>query len=205
MKPTQVLMEDHRVIEHVLSAMQLAAERLSRDELIRPAFCINAALFITNFADGIHHRKEEGVLFPAMIDSGIPARGGPVAVMLAEHEQRFVIDNVDWAFYETLLDRARREAVLRMKEVAGDAVVIVNVYRKFDFEMPAKILLVDDEREVREDLNNLIEDGLHRLLLVVGGQQDRQLTRDAGRRAAGSKDLGLPTIHGRTPAGSSGG
>jgi hypothetical protein len=26
-----------------------------------------------------------------------------------------------------LLDRARREAVLRMKEVAGDAVVIVNV------------------------------------------------------------------------------
>ena len=29
--------------------------------------------------------------------------------------------------YETLLDRARREAVLRMKEVAGDAVVIVNV------------------------------------------------------------------------------
>jgi len=29
--------------------------------------------------------------------------------------------------YETLLDRARREAVLRMKEVAGGAVVIVNV------------------------------------------------------------------------------
>ena len=29
--------------------------------------------------------------------------------------------------YETLLDRARREAILRMKEMAGDAVVIVNV------------------------------------------------------------------------------
>jgi uncharacterized protein YbjQ (UPF0145 family) len=29
--------------------------------------------------------------------------------------------------YETLLDRARREAILRMKEVAGDAVVIVNL------------------------------------------------------------------------------
>lgn len=29
--------------------------------------------------------------------------------------------------YETLLDRARREALLRMKEMAGDAVVIVNV------------------------------------------------------------------------------
>ena len=29
--------------------------------------------------------------------------------------------------YETLLDRARREAILRMKEMAGDAVVIVNL------------------------------------------------------------------------------
>jgi len=29
--------------------------------------------------------------------------------------------------YETLVDRARREAVLRMKEKAGDATVIVNV------------------------------------------------------------------------------
>jgi uncharacterized protein YbjQ (UPF0145 family) len=29
--------------------------------------------------------------------------------------------------YESLLDRARREALLRMKEMAGDATVIVNV------------------------------------------------------------------------------
>lgn len=29
--------------------------------------------------------------------------------------------------YETLVDRARREALLRMKEMAGDATVIVNV------------------------------------------------------------------------------
>ena len=29
--------------------------------------------------------------------------------------------------YETLLDRARREAILRMKETAGDAAMIVNV------------------------------------------------------------------------------
>jgi uncharacterized protein YbjQ (UPF0145 family) len=29
--------------------------------------------------------------------------------------------------YETLIDRARREAILRMKEMAGDARVIVNV------------------------------------------------------------------------------
>lgn len=87
MKPTQILMNEHRVIEHVLSAMQLAADRLGQGDMIRPAFFINAALFIKNFADGCHHRKEEGVLFPALIDSGMPTQGSPVAVMLAEHEQ----------------------------------------------------------------------------------------------------------------------
>jgi len=80
-------MEEHRVIERVLSALQVAAERVSRGEEMGPAFFVNAALFIKNFADGCHHRKEEGVLFVAMNESGLPAQGGPIGVMLAEHEQ----------------------------------------------------------------------------------------------------------------------
>ena len=43
--------------------------------------------FIKGFADGCHHKKEEGVLFPAMVSFGVPEDGGPVGVMLAEHEQ----------------------------------------------------------------------------------------------------------------------
>jgi hemerythrin-like domain-containing protein len=86
-KATQILMDEHRVIEHVLSAMQVAADRVSKGEEMRPAFFINSALFIKNFADGCHHRKEEGVLFIAMNESGMPTQGGPIAVMLAEHEQ----------------------------------------------------------------------------------------------------------------------
>lgn len=87
MQATQILMEEHRVIERVLSALQVAAERLSRSEQVQPEFFLNAALFIKNFADGCHHRKEEGVLFVAMTESGVPAQGGPIGVMLAEHEQ----------------------------------------------------------------------------------------------------------------------
>ena len=80
-------MEEHRVIERVLTALQTAAERVTRGEEMRPAFFINAALFIKNFADGCHHRKEEGVLFVEMNKAGIPTQGGPIGVMLAEHEQ----------------------------------------------------------------------------------------------------------------------
>jgi len=87
MKATDILMDEHRVIERVLVALQTAAERIARGEEMRPAFFINAALFIKNFADGCHHRKEEGVLFVAMNEAGIPTQGGPIGVMLAEHEQ----------------------------------------------------------------------------------------------------------------------
>ena len=87
MQATQILMDEHRIIERVLSALQVAAESVSQGEEMRPAFFVNAALFIKNFANGCHHRKEEGVLFVAMNESGIPAQGGPIGVMLAEYEQ----------------------------------------------------------------------------------------------------------------------
>jgi hemerythrin-like domain-containing protein len=87
MQATQILMDEHRLIERVLTAMQVAATRLSQGEYIRPAFFINAALFIKNFADGCHHKKEEGILFVAMNPSGKPTQGGPIGIMLAEHEK----------------------------------------------------------------------------------------------------------------------
>jgi hemerythrin-like domain-containing protein len=87
MQATQILMTEHRLIERVLTAMQVAATRLSQGEYIRPAFFINAALFIKNYADGCHHKKEEDILFVAMNPSGKSTQGGPVGIMLAEHEQ----------------------------------------------------------------------------------------------------------------------
>lgn len=87
MKATQILMDEHRVIERVISALEIAAQRLERGEELRPAFFINAALFIKNFADSCHHHKEEGILFIAMNTAGMPSDSGPVAVMLSEHAQ----------------------------------------------------------------------------------------------------------------------
>jgi hemerythrin-like domain-containing protein len=87
MKATQILKDEHRLIECVLTALQTAASRLSQGAEISPTFFINAALFIKNFADVCHHRKEEGVLFVAMSESGVPTEGGPIGVMLSEHEQ----------------------------------------------------------------------------------------------------------------------
>jgi hemerythrin-like domain-containing protein len=80
MKATEILMDEHRVIERVLDALEVAADRLERGEAIDPAFFLG-------FADGCHHHKEEGVLFVAMNAAGMPTQEGPIGVMLAEHEQ----------------------------------------------------------------------------------------------------------------------
>jgi hemerythrin-like domain-containing protein len=87
MKATDILMEEHRVIERVLISLEHAANRASLGEGVRPGLFVEAADFIKGFADGCHHRKEEGVLFQAMAEGGVPVQGGPIGVMLAEHEQ----------------------------------------------------------------------------------------------------------------------
>ena len=87
MEATQILMSEHRVIERVLDALEAETQRLEHGQGVRPGFFIDATDFVRGFADGCHHRKEEGVLFQAMVDNGLPLQNSPVAVMLSEHEQ----------------------------------------------------------------------------------------------------------------------
>ncbi len=87
MKATDILMDEHRVIERVLSSMETAADRVRSNEPVRPGFFIEAAGFIQGFADTQHHKKEENHLFEELMVRGVAKEGGPIAVMLDEHEQ----------------------------------------------------------------------------------------------------------------------
>jgi hemerythrin-like domain-containing protein len=115
MKATEILMQEHRVIERVLAALEVGAGRLERGQVVRPGFFLDAADFVKGFADGCHHKKEEGVLFKTMVAHGMPAESGPIGVMLAEHEQG------------RAYTRAMREAAQKLKggdETARRAVVL---------------------------------------------------------------------------------
>jgi len=86
MEATEILMQEHDVILGVLAALQAGALALESNKPVRPGFFIDAADFIRGFADGCHHHKEEGVLFKMMAAHGIAVEGGPVGMMLHEHE-----------------------------------------------------------------------------------------------------------------------
>jgi hemerythrin-like domain-containing protein len=86
-RATDILMQEHRAIEQVLDALARGAERLRAGASARPALFLEAVDFVREFADGCHHRKEEDVLFEAMVACGFPRDGGPIGVMRAEHEE----------------------------------------------------------------------------------------------------------------------
>ena len=83
-KATEALKQDHQVIESVLAALQ----RLMQSPEATPLDVWRKAVdFISNFADRCHHLKEEKILFPALEERGMPSEGGPIGMMLFEHEQ----------------------------------------------------------------------------------------------------------------------
>jgi hemerythrin-like domain-containing protein len=87
MKATKILMEEHRVIERVMNALERASKRLARGDDVYLRFFTGTAVFIRGFTDGCHYKKEESVLFPALIENDLSRESDPVAVMLAEHQE----------------------------------------------------------------------------------------------------------------------
>ena len=84
--PTQVLMEEHELILQALDALQKRLDTLQQATAADRAYFEKAVEFLRGFADQCHHGKEETLLFTRMGERGFPTQGGPIAVMLSEHQ-----------------------------------------------------------------------------------------------------------------------
>lgn len=80
-------MKEHRLIERAIATLEVGTVKLEAGKPVRPGFFLDATDFVRDFADGCHHKKEEDILFVSMASKGVPVQGGPIGVMLAEHEQ----------------------------------------------------------------------------------------------------------------------
>lgn len=81
------MMNEHRLIEKVLGALDTFVEQLAHDVPEDRRQVARFARFFKNFADRCHHGKEEERLFVQMNQVGFPREYGPVAVMLSEHAE----------------------------------------------------------------------------------------------------------------------
>lgn len=87
MVATEALKKDHRVIEKMIDILEKVSHKIDNGEDVPADILKNSADFIRNFADNYHHGKEEDLLFKKMEEKGFPIEGGPVGVMLIEHDE----------------------------------------------------------------------------------------------------------------------
>lgn len=87
MDAIETLMNEHRTIERVLDALVAFGDDAQRRGGTEKEELARFVRFFREYADAAHHAKEEDVLFRAMVAHGFPRNGGPVAVMLHEHDQ----------------------------------------------------------------------------------------------------------------------
>jgi hemerythrin-like domain-containing protein len=87
MNAIETLMNEHRLIERVLDALDGYADRIGKGEEVPREDLDGFVRFIRGFADAHHHGKEEDILFKAMNEHGMPMEMGPLAVMMQEHTE----------------------------------------------------------------------------------------------------------------------
>jgi hemerythrin-like domain-containing protein len=82
-KATDNLIDDHTHIQKLMDVMERITN-VKDPDVEHLEFIVQ---FIREFADGCHHAKEEGLLFPKLVDKGIPKEHGPIGMMLMEHDE----------------------------------------------------------------------------------------------------------------------
>jgi hemerythrin-like domain-containing protein len=186
MKATDILMSEHRVIERVIATLEIAAKRLQAGQEVRPGFFLDAADFIKGFADGCHHRKEEGVLFKAMHANGMPAGQGPIAVMLSEHEQgrKFTQGMRAAALRLQAGDASARKSLVHslVANALGYAALLRQHIQKEDqvlFPMAGRIIPVDKQEQVVKDFEKVEHEetgaGLHDKYLALAEALEKEM------------------------------
>ena len=81
---SDLLMTDHQTTEQVFDAVSHA---LASPTGPSPALLRDAIDYFQGYVDSCHNKKEEQHLFPLIESRGVPRNGGPLGVMLMEHEQ----------------------------------------------------------------------------------------------------------------------
>jgi hemerythrin-like domain-containing protein len=168
MTPTETLKHEHQIILMALDAAEREVRSIQATGTLHADKVEQMLDLFPNFADLCHHAKEEKLLFVKMEERGIPVQGGPIAVMLHEHElgrgllraARQALDEAAAAGVRDNLDGYVR--LLRAHIRKEDQIL---------FPMADQILTAEDQRELEaafdrveaEEIGQGVHDRYHAL------------------------------------------
>jgi len=152
-KPTDILEEEHKIIQKVIAAMAVGVEVLETGKDVKADTIRNIVEFMRTFGDKCHHGKEEVHLFPLLGQRGVPMHGCPLAVLIHEHEMgRALVKELASAgdAYEKK-DSSAKEALI--KSLKGLVKLYPDHIWKEDyllFPMTNKVLSEEDQKDLYE-------------------------------------------------------
>ncbi|MBT4866770.1 MAG: hemerythrin [Planctomycetaceae bacterium] len=86
MKTIDRLVAEHDLIERGLDLLEKSVALIESNRPVPENFSRWVPDFFSQFADACHHAKEEDLFFPLLKERGISQEGGPIGVMLHEHD-----------------------------------------------------------------------------------------------------------------------
>jgi hemerythrin-like domain-containing protein len=87
------LITEHQIISRVADALEAYAQRILGDGPVDPADLGHFADLFVDFAEGIHHDKEENILLPALSRHGSSWNSGVLKAVRRDHRQEaYLID-----------------------------------------------------------------------------------------------------------------
>jgi hemerythrin-like domain-containing protein len=160
MKATQQLKDDHEFIQLMLDIIEKIDFDLENGKALNMDHYSKIIEFLKGFADKCHHVKEEEILFPAMVKHGLPNEGGPIAVMLQEHQLgRDYIKSLSDAF-----DDYKRGSIAAINDIISSSMDYVELLRNHIqkendvlFMMADKILNESEQEKISIDFELMEE------------------------------------------------
>jgi hemerythrin-like domain-containing protein len=159
MRPTDDLVNEHRVIERVLDILTIASNRFEKGQDVDPELFVGVVDFLKIFADKCHHTKEEKLLFVKLIEKGVSGEVGPIAVLMREHQDgRAHVRSLDKLSKEKM-SKTTREGLVKSSRAYVD--LLSKHIQKEDkvlYPLANQVLDEEDQKELEKGFERVEEE-----------------------------------------------
>jgi hemerythrin-like domain-containing protein len=160
---TDVLRQEHDAILRMLETTEETTRQLAAGTRVEPRVLDGLLEFFRLFADRCHHGKEEDLLFPLLEKKGLPRYGGPIGVMLVEHDQgRALVQQMAAAAEDYKAGRA--DAASRWAIAARGYVPLLrqHIAKENDvlFVMAERLLSADEQAQLAAEFERVEQEKL---------------------------------------------
>lgn len=182
-RPMEMLEAEHHVIQKVVGAMAAVTETLEVGQEVEAETLQNIVEFMRTFADKCHHGKEETHLFPVLKRKGVPVRGCPMAVLIAEHQRgRTLVTGLATAAETYARDgpsakKSLLESLRSLTDLYPDHIWKENYLL---FPMTNKILTPEEQKELHdkfETVEKAIGTGVHHRFEQLAEKLEQEMQR----------------------------